>query len=726
MQLSFSEKINVSKAKYLLSLTDQAWGEDIFTNDEIDQDGNEYTQEQYIKNAKIWLKKVIKNKGEMKTQYKYSNYMVDKGRIYIKKFGIQSLQKDLRGFLCSDDYIDLDMKNAHPTILYYIRNKFFKDIEIKFLDAYINKRDYILNKFNINKVDILKILNSEWTYKGKNEFLKNLDFEFKKLQTAIYDSKYFNDVSKINLKSKNKKGSFINRVLCVYENSFLQEAIKKIKCVDVPFFDGFFIRKNNINNIDEILKILNNNEYNIMWVEKSHSNKIQIEEIENLNLDPYEDEYIKLKKEFEKNHFMIKQPLLFVEYEDNEYIFYKESEFKIITAFYQFEEDGKKKNFFNEWKKDETRRQYSKMDFIPDNEQCPEKIFNLFKGFQAEYIEESKRIDTNLFYELIDLLTNYRADAKNYLLCYLSHIFQHAAESPKTAILFKGIEGSGKDLMLSFIKNIIGYNYILDANNLNQIMGKFNNQRSQKLIINMSELSGKQGYELDNLIKDFITADHHTVEKKGIDTWNEKNYIRLFFTSNGDNVLKLSPNNRRITVFHTAAPREKEFYNSLGQCLEDKNFLNSLYSEFMDYKINLPVNKIFITPEAKQLQELNINPLYLFVFEYFKNRRIEAERKDIIYYSKKDKNIIYLRNFHFIEVYEKFLSECPEYGLEYSEKVGYKKLKLELSKIGIKHEVKKINGTVYRCYMINLDDDFKLLKSYYDWDNFNDEEIEEI
>lgn len=724
MQLTFSERINVEKAKNLLSITDQGWQEEIFNSDEQDQDGNEYTQEQYIKNAKIWLKKVIKNNGSMKTEYKYSNYMVDKGRIYVKKFGIQSLQRDLRGYLCSDEYIDLDMQNAHNVILYYIRNKFFKDIEIKYLDAYINNRDFILNEYNINKVDILKILNSEWTYKGKNEFLKNLDFEFKKLQTAIYESKYFNEVSKINLKAKNKKGSFINRVLCVYENAFLQEAIKKIKC-DVPFFDGFFIRKDNINNIDEVLKILNDNEYNITWIQKNHSNKIKIENMNNLNLEPYEDEYTKLKKEFEINHFMIKQPLLFVEYEDNEYTFYKETDFKIITAPYQYEEDGKNKNFFNEWKKDKTRREYNKMDFIPDNELCPDKIFNLFKGFKSEYIEESKRIDTNLFYQLIDLLTNYRQDAKNYLLCYLSHIFQNPAESPKTAILFKGIEGAGKDLMLSFIKNIIGNNYILDANNLNQIMGKFNNQRSQKLIINMAELSGKQGYELDNLIKDFITAEEHTVEKKGIDTWKEKNYIRLFFTSNSDNVLKLSPNNRRITVFHTAPPREKEFYNSLGQCLEDKNFLNSLYSEFMDYKINLQVNKIFITPEARELQELNINPLYLFCFEYFKNRRIEAERKDIIYYSKKDKNIIYLRNFHFIEVYENFLKESPEYGLEYSDKVGYKKLKLELSKIGINHKFKKINDATYRCYEINLNDDFKLLKSYYDWDKFN-EEVSEI
>ena len=36
------------------------------------------------------------------------------------------------------------------------------------------------------------------------------------------------------------------------------------------------------------------------------------------------------------------------------------------------------------WLKDEKRLEYERMDFIPNVENCPSTVFNLFKGFKAE------------------------------------------------------------------------------------------------------------------------------------------------------------------------------------------------------------------------------------------------------------------------------------------------------------------------------------------------------
>ena len=118
--MKFQEVINDEKAKYIYNLSDSYWSTAIFSNEEENEDGNKYTQKDYIANCKKWLSKGIKKKGNLKTDYKFSKYMLDKGRIYVKVFGIQSLQRDLRGFLCSDDYIDIDMKNAHNNILFFM------------------------------------------------------------------------------------------------------------------------------------------------------------------------------------------------------------------------------------------------------------------------------------------------------------------------------------------------------------------------------------------------------------------------------------------------------------------------------------------------------------------------------------------------------------------------------------------------------------------------------
>lgn len=58
--------------------------------------------------------------------------------------------------------------------------------------------------------------------------------------------------------------------------------------------------------------------------------------------------------------------------------------------------------------------------------------------------------------------------------------------------------------------------------------------------------------------------------------------------------------------------------------------------------------------------------------------------KKYVYFGKKDKNDIFIRNNHFVEyMFVPWLSETLEYGNNYADKVGFKKLKLQMNKIGI-------------------------------------------
>lgn len=725
--MNYTEHANAENAKYLLSLTDEYWAVNIFDAEELNQNGEQYSQADYIKNAKIWLKKVIKENGKLKTSYKYSKQMGNQGRIYVRKFGVQSLQKDLRGFLCGEYYTDYDMVNAHIAVLRYIKEKFFPEIDTKTLDNYYINRAKCLSDFGVTKIEVLKILNQEWEYKGCNTFLKAISHEFRNLQTLIWESDDFIDVPKAGVKVKNKKGSFLNRVLCVYENKFLQEAIIKVKNIHVPYFDGFF---RDVGDEEKILQLLNENEYGIKWSTKEHSDKIKIDET--LVLPEYKSEYTLMKEKFEENHLMIKNPLTFIELEDGDVSFHKNNDFQILTAPWEYEENGKTLSFFNAWKKDRSRREYKVVDFIPDNNLCPANVFNMFVPFKAQYIEKNNRVDTTLFYELIDVLTNNRAPIKEYLLSYVSDIFQNSAKSPKTGILFKGIEGAGKDMLINFIRNIMCYDgsplnketsYVMDVSNLEQLFGKFNYGLSRKLIVNLSELKGKESYQYDGNLKTFVVADTHNIEKKGVDPWNERNHKRIFGTTNGDNSLNLSPHNRRWSVFLTAMPREKSFYEKLGPQLTNIEFLNSLYSEFMDFTITADITKPISTEEMEEMQELNVNPLYKFCYEFFKEKKVlEEPYKKYVYFGKKDKNDIFIRNNHFVEhMFVPWLSETLEYGNNYADKVGFKKLKLQMNKIGIGMKQKKINDTNYRCYNIKLDDDFQILKAHYDWDKWEEE-----
>jgi len=61
--------------------------------------------------------------GYIRTSYNKSKGSNNKGRAYVKGgIGIQQLITSLRGCICNDIYYDIDIINAHPTIL----NQLFK------------------------------------------------------------------------------------------------------------------------------------------------------------------------------------------------------------------------------------------------------------------------------------------------------------------------------------------------------------------------------------------------------------------------------------------------------------------------------------------------------------------------------------------------------------------------------------------------------------------------
>ena len=720
-KLDYQDEINLNCAKILDSLDVNFFKNNIFNIDEEDDSGNKYKFEDYFKNFKKWLKIIIKTNGKKSTKYKYSKYLIDKGRIYVEKFGIQSLQRDLRGFLCNDIYYDLDIANCHPCILLYLQKTFFPNHEVNYLTTYINNRNDTLNKFNITKKDILKILNSEWSYKGKNEFLKGLSFEINKLQIDIYDSDEFLTIPKEDIKIKNKRGSFLNRVLCVYENIILQEAILKIK-ISVPMCDGFFIKKCYIENIDNIINMLDDNKYGLKWIEKKHSTVIEqkIKVDNNNNLPIYETEYDLMKKEFEENHFILKYPISYCSIDNpkKELRLYNRASFIDLTAPFQFEEDGKIKNFFLTWIKDINRKSFDKMDFIPDKTQCPDDIYNMFKGFKCEYIDKLDRQDTYLFYELLDVISDNNQPFREYLISYISDIFQNPCKSCKTAIFLKGVEGSGKDMMINFIQNIMGHDYVWNTN-IEQLCTKFNNGLSQKIIINLQEVEGMSAHKNKAYLKEFITEHEHRIESKGISAWYETNYSRVFASSNDDNAIHVSNKERRWTVKSTGIPREKEFYNDLGKVINNRQYLNSLYSEFMDYKIECDITKPHFTQEMIEQQELSINPLFKFCYEMFKRKDIlNDDYKSYTYIDKKDKDFIFIRNEHFFEMYSTFITDNEEYGSNYLSKVNFRKFKLLLQKVDILAVSKTINNKTYRGYGIKLNHNFEKLKSMYDWDKY--------
>lgn len=226
-----------------------------------------------------YLEEYIKNNG-IKIKYIHSKNLTEAkiGRKYAKNsIGLQSFMSTIRDYLLTDSNnnnqplaTDIDIKNAHPSIVYNIAKDFNLDCET--LKEYIFKRDAFIKSYTetgdytkeqIKKV-IISMLNSQHINKKQKPYddkLQALDKEFKLIQETIYKAEQYNHLKGLEDTTKNNpRGSFLNIVMCREENKILTALynclINNGYKVNSLIFDGLLVQGNHYANT-ELLELCN-------------------------------------------------------------------------------------------------------------------------------------------------------------------------------------------------------------------------------------------------------------------------------------------------------------------------------------------------------------------------------------------------------------------------------------------------------------------------------------
>lgn len=181
--------------------------------------------------------------GKINVGYRQNNSV---GRYYaMGSISLQSMPREIRHTI-SDDYIDIDMCNAHPVILAHLCAA--KKIQIPSLKNYINNRDVLLEQLECDrdtaKTAILSIINggrkAYKCLKNKPDWLIKFKKEIKKIHSKFAEEPEF----ELHEKKTNKEASYMNIKLCDFENKIITVIWKALgKPSDcVLCFDGIMIR----------------------------------------------------------------------------------------------------------------------------------------------------------------------------------------------------------------------------------------------------------------------------------------------------------------------------------------------------------------------------------------------------------------------------------------------------------------------------------------------------
>ncbi len=650
VKTDFVEKVNLNKAIYMNKLKDNTLYKIFCEN--IDTEINKFTHKKYtaqdiricVSSIRKYCRLAIAMKGRINQQYKFSTED-QTGRMWVKGTGHQNLRWTVREFLSGEYYWDIDIKNAAPNIIRYLKNKNKLTFPTPYLDMYCDDRDETLKKYNTDKLTVLiQALNGKKKLSFYNEFIKGLYDDVMKIKKSVFPE-FIND--------KNKLCTQWCKLVYKIENEIIQKAliIMGHKNIGAVIFDGFHLDKS----IDymKALDTLNNHEalkeYNIRFARKPFEFHHEMDLSHFLGSVADGDSYEIKKQEFEQSFCKINVPLLYIEEYlcpiNNTQKFYLHDNLqkRVEDVYYKEEEKGElvDKKFFPTWAADPDKRKYQTIDFLPYNgteEENPihPEVFNTFKGFKATKLDEDiPRENVSWFINHLELLCGIHVE---WMIKFIAHTIQKPAELPGVAIVMRGTEGAGKDAIIVAQERMIGEKHVHRTSDMNECFGNFNGSLRENILYQFNEVGGTKGFENCNAIKDFITRDYHTINEKNIRPIKQKNCSRSYFFSNGFLIINIQTGDRRFVVFKTGEPKPKEYYTELFGNIYDDEKINELYTFFSNYNITgfVPHKDRPITENHEIMQDVGIHPFINFFYEEkpYESHTLNGIYEDFVEYCK--------------------------------------------------------------------------------------------
>ena len=210
------------------------------------------------------LKRRLGKSNEHVVKFKLSNDGENPGRLYPQRgaMSLQNLKKDVRKALTHDNYTDIDMVNAHPTIL----SQLFARLKIPcpMMDKYVKNRDSLLAETGMPRDDaklaFIRLMYGGKPCGGATPFMIDFHAELMANATKILGlGKYhkYKDMGEIR-KPTNAVGSALGYLAQDIERELVMTMIKTFEGGDYKYevgtviHDGFLVKSLDVK--DEVLR----------------------------------------------------------------------------------------------------------------------------------------------------------------------------------------------------------------------------------------------------------------------------------------------------------------------------------------------------------------------------------------------------------------------------------------------------------------------------------------
>lgn len=233
----------------------------------------------------------------------------------------------------------------------------------------------------------------------------------------------------------------------------------------------------------------------------------------------------------------------------------------------------------DEWLKWSDRKTFEGVEFAPGGGRPG--FLNLFTGFPfkptcvgAHAGDGWKLLETHIF----ENLCHRNLEWYEWLITWFADIIQNPETKRGSCVIVRGEEGVGKSIVFDLFRELLG-NSAVKVDSLERLTGRFNSSLSAKVLAHLDEGVWAGNRAEQSKMKNLITSPSMFIERKGLEGWEEPNFIRVAITSNDRFLMSMTEGDRRNFVLECGKARQNDtlFFKQMVEEMRNGGFEAWMY-----------------------------------------------------------------------------------------------------------------------------------------------------
>lgn len=579
--------------------------------------------------------------GEMQVKYFQHNGI---GRRYaVGSLSMQSMKRKLRHSICDDRWIDIDMKNAHSIILFFLcLRRGFRTPELSSYNANRPALMIELMEANHRSRDGVKQVLSSIMYGGQKDFLKlhmrpawldNLFLELKRIREFFAETdaecKAFMEECIQQGEIDNLPAKWLSRkcgeveddiLMCMY--NYFGRPTNCTLC-----FDGLQLLSRAVN-----LTALNDHvsqkfDFDVQFDLKPMDQRFELPGDIVLYKDPLMWPPFDFSDVFDFVHFQLKyQEKTFASYEHmlecvlpdyrrvmgrcthgGGFFFKKEPAAVDVTT--SLRKSGFSMHYEVADGKGKTRLSTIDIETFAlkqpgcvnlectlDSSKVNEYNFNTWPGFRAKRVPHKTGPDLfqesaplRLFLSYIkEVICSEQEAVFKFVMSWVAGLVCNLQGTNRSALVLQAKPGSGKNSFIDFLRLVLGNHCVAETNGVETLLQKHNSILVNKRLVVVNEVASQKDCFRANWdrAKTLITDEQICIEPKGVDAYNIRNIGNYIFVTNHVDSILVEEACRRYTCIQVSEAHKNDevYFKDLRDACFNQEVANQFYTYLLDMK----------------------------------------------------------------------------------------------------------------------------------------------